>query len=75
MEIDAESGVPAMIGAVQTFGDLIYWNSHVQAIAPEGVFTENGHTSTGLSTGFVHIHQKIRFIIKTGISYQKKQEC
>jgi hypothetical protein len=47
LEIDAESGVPAMIGAVQTFGDLIHWHSHIHAIVPEGVFTENGH--------FVHI--------------------
>jgi hypothetical protein len=55
LEIDADCGFPAMIGTVQTFGDLIHWNSHVHAIVPEGVFTENGHTSTGLSKGFVHI--------------------
>jgi ssDNA-binding Zn-finger/Zn-ribbon topoisomerase 1 len=47
LEIDGDSGVPAMIGAVQTFGDLIHWHSHVHAIVPEGVFTESGH--------FVHI--------------------
>jgi hypothetical protein len=39
MEIDADSGVPAMVGAVQTFSDLIHWNSHVHAVIPEGVFT------------------------------------
>jgi hypothetical protein len=41
MEIDC--GVPAMITTVQTFGDLIHWNSHVYAIVGEGVFTESGH--------------------------------
>ena len=47
LEIDGDSGVPAMIGAVQTFGDLIHWHSHIHAIVPEGVFTESGF--------FVHI--------------------
>jgi Putative transposase/Transposase zinc-binding domain len=47
LEIDGDSGVPAMIGAVQTFGDLVHWHSHIHAIVPEGVFTESGH--------FVHI--------------------
>jgi hypothetical protein len=47
LEIDGDSGMPAMVGAVQTFGDLIHWHSHVHAIVPEGVFTESGH--------FVHI--------------------
>jgi hypothetical protein len=55
LEIDGDCGMPAMVGAVPTFGDLIHFNSHVHAIVPEGVFTENGHTSTRLSTGFVHI--------------------
>jgi hypothetical protein len=31
-----------MVGAVQTFGDLIHWQSHIHAIVPEGVFTESG---------------------------------
>lgn len=26
LEIDADCGVPAMIGAVQTFGDLVHWH-------------------------------------------------
>jgi hypothetical protein len=36
-----------MIGAVQTFGDLVHFHSHVHTIVPEGVFTQSGH--------FVHI--------------------
>ena len=36
-----------MIGAVQTFGDLVHFHPHIHAIVPEGVFTESGH--------FVHI--------------------
>ena len=28
LEIDGDSGVPAMVGAVQTFGDLIHWHPH-----------------------------------------------
>jgi hypothetical protein len=55
LEIDGDCGMPAMVGAVPTFGDLIHFNSHVHAIVPKGVFTENGHTSTRLSTGFVYI--------------------
>jgi len=47
LEVDSDSGVPAMIGAVQSFGSLINWNSHVHAVIPEGVFTESGQ--------FVHI--------------------
>jgi hypothetical protein len=43
LEIDADCGVPAMVGAVQTFGDLIHWHSHIHTIVAEGVFTENGH--------------------------------
>ncbi|MBD3391475.1 MAG: hypothetical protein GF410_05580 [Chitinivibrionales bacterium] len=47
LEIDGDCGVPAMIGAVQTFGDLVHFHPHIHAIVPEGVFTESGH--------FVHI--------------------
>jgi len=47
MEIDGDCGVPAMIGAAQTFGDLIHWHPHIHTIVAEGVFTESGH--------FVHI--------------------
>jgi hypothetical protein len=50
LEIDGDSGVPAMVGAVQTFGDFIHWHSHIHAIVPEGVFTESGF--------FVHIPDK-----------------
>jgi hypothetical protein len=38
-----------MIGAIQTFGDLIHWYSHVHTVVSEGVFTESGH--------FVHISE------------------
>ncbi len=47
LEVDGDSGIPAMVGAVQTFGDLVHWHSHVHAIVAEGVFTPSGH--------FVHI--------------------
>ena len=47
LEVDGDCGVPAMVGAVQTFGDLIHWHSHIHAIVAEGVFTGSGH--------FVHI--------------------
>jgi hypothetical protein len=58
LEIDGDCGVPAMIGAVQTFGDLVHWHSHIHAIVPEGVFTESGH--------FVHVpeifkHRAVEF--------------
>ncbi len=43
LEIDSDSGVPAMVGAVQTFGDLVHWHSHIHAVVGEGVFTETGH--------------------------------
>ena len=47
LEIDGDCGVPAMIGAVQTFGDLVHWHPHIHTIVAEGVFTESGN--------FVHI--------------------
>ena len=28
IEVDGECGIPAMVGAVQTFGDLIHWHPH-----------------------------------------------
>ena len=66
LEIESDCGVPSMIGAVQTFGDLVHWHSHIHAIVPEGVFTKSGHTSTGLSAGFVPIpdilkHRAVEF--------------
>jgi hypothetical protein len=42
LEIDGDSGVPAMIGAVQTFGDLIHWHPQIHTIVAEGVFMESG---------------------------------
>jgi hypothetical protein len=43
-EVDGTCGKPAMIGAIQTFGDLVqwHWHCHVRAIVTEGVFTESG---------------------------------
>ena len=32
-----QEGEPGFVGAVQTFGDLINWHSHVHAIASEGL--------------------------------------
>jgi hypothetical protein len=32
-----------MIGAVQSFGDLMNHHPHIHAVAPEGVFTESGY--------------------------------
>ena len=43
VEIDGDSGVAAMVGAVQTFGDLVHRHPHIHAIVPKGVFTESGH--------------------------------
>jgi hypothetical protein len=58
LEIDGDCGVPAMVGAVQTFGDLVHWHSHIHAIVPEGIFTASGY--------FVHIpdvwrHRAVEF--------------
>jgi hypothetical protein len=47
LEIDGDCGIPAMVGAIQTFGDLIHLHPHIHAVVAEGVFTESGH--------FVHI--------------------
>jgi hypothetical protein len=33
---------PAMIGAVQTFGDLVHWHPHIHAVVVEGVFDKDG---------------------------------
>ncbi|MBD3242938.1 MAG: hypothetical protein GF331_20265 [Chitinivibrionales bacterium] len=35
-------GVPAMVGAVQTFGDLVHWHPHSHAVVAEGVFDGDG---------------------------------
>jgi len=42
LEEDGRKGVPAMVGAVQTFGDLMNWHPHIHAVVAEGVFGENG---------------------------------
>ncbi|HEV8523477.1 MAG TPA: transposase [Terriglobales bacterium] len=34
--------VPGMIGAIQTFGDLIHWHPHIHALVTEGVFLNDG---------------------------------
>jgi hypothetical protein len=34
--------MPAMIGAVQTHGDLINWHPHIHAVCAEGVFCRDG---------------------------------
>ncbi len=33
---------PGMIGAIQTFGDLIHWHPHIHALVAEGVFLPDG---------------------------------
>jgi hypothetical protein len=43
LEIDGDAGIPAMIGAIQTFGDLVHWHPHIHAIVSDGVFTESGY--------------------------------
>jgi hypothetical protein len=44
MEVESheEGCTPAMVGAVQTFGDLVHWHPHIHAIVAEGVFHEDG---------------------------------
>jgi hypothetical protein len=37
-----EGCTPAMVGAVQTFGDLVHWHPHIHAIVAEGVFDQDG---------------------------------
>jgi hypothetical protein len=34
--------VPGMIGAIQTFGQLIHWHPHIHALVTEGVFLPEG---------------------------------
>ena len=38
-----DDAVPGMVGATQTFGDLIHWHPHVHAIVSDGVFSHDGH--------------------------------
>jgi hypothetical protein len=35
-------GEPGYVGAIQTFGDLMGWHSHVHAIVSEGLFNRDG---------------------------------
>jgi len=39
---DHPEAVPGMIGAIQTFGDLIHAHSHIHALVAEGVFLPEG---------------------------------
>ncbi len=42
-EVDGDVGTPAMVCAVQTFGDLVNYHPHIHSVAPEGVFTKSGY--------------------------------
>jgi hypothetical protein len=43
--------VPGMVGAIQTFGQLIHWHPHIQTLVSEGVFLPDlsacGHQQAG----------------------------
>jgi len=52
-EVDGDCGMPAMVAAVQTFGDLVHWHPHIHAIVADGVFTDSGY--------FVHIPETSLF--------------
>jgi hypothetical protein len=41
-EIDYEDVYPAMIGGIQTFGDLTNFHPHIHALIPDGVFLKSG---------------------------------
>jgi hypothetical protein len=41
LEVDGDSGVPAMVGAVQTFGDLVHWHSAMSTPSSPKVFSRN----------------------------------
>jgi hypothetical protein len=42
LDHDAGNGVPAMVSAVQTFGDMMNFNPHVHSLVAEGVFLHTG---------------------------------
>ncbi len=42
LEMDEAECVPAMVGAVQTFGDLVHWHPHIHAIVAEGAYAKDG---------------------------------
>ena len=39
---DRPEAAPGMIGAIQTFGDLVHWHPHIHALVTEGVFQPEG---------------------------------
>lgn len=47
LDVDGDLGVPAMICAIQSFGDLINFHPHLHIILAEGLFLDSGD--------FVHI--------------------
>ena len=42
LEVNEKGCLPAMVGAIQTFGDLVHWHPHIHAIVAEGVFNKDG---------------------------------
>lgn len=53
LDPDAGNGVPAMVAAVQSFGDLLSSNPHVHSEVAEGVSLETGEF-VGLPDAQVH---------------------
>lgn len=51
LEIDRTCRIPAMIGAIQTFNDLIHLHSHVHAAVCEGIFSMKRKRNTVCLTG------------------------
>jgi len=41
-EIGCDDVYPAMIASIQSFGDIVNWNSHIHAIVGCGAFLESG---------------------------------
>lgn len=35
-------GVPGVVGAIQTFGDLVHWHPHIHVLSSEGAFLPDG---------------------------------
>jgi len=61
---DAAAG---MIGAIQTFGDLIHWHPHIHALVAEGVFLPDGKflklpkLASPAGAGFLKLWEKAVF--------------
>lgn len=53
LEVDGDCGIPAMIGAVQTFGDLIHFHPHIHTIVAEGVLQSLVILFIYLISGFI----------------------